>query len=82
MPSDTPFGERATAHLQVSDALEEGVRDDRLERVELQLTGFRREADGDVVADDFEGDLVDHLRDDRVDLAGHDARAGLHRAAG
>ena len=38
-----------------------------------------RHRHGHVGADDGEGDLVDDLRDDRIDLAGHDARAGLTR---
>ena len=51
----------------------------RLERVELQLAALRGQRDGDVVADHLEGDLVDHLGDHRVDLAGHDRRSGLAR---
>jgi hypothetical protein len=53
--------------------------DDGLHHVELELTGLCRHGDREVVADHLEGDLVDDLGDDRVDLAGHDARAGLHR---
>ncbi len=53
--------------------------DDRLEGVELQLPAFGRHGDGDVVADDLEGDLVHHLGDHRVHLARHDRGAGLHR---
>jgi SAM-dependent methyltransferase len=44
-----------------------------------QLAGFGGETDRDVVADDLEGDLVDDLRDHRVDHPRHDARARLHR---
>ena len=36
------------------------------------------EGDGQVVADDLEGDLVDDLGDDRVHLARHDRGPGLH----
>ena len=57
------------------DALEERMADDRLEGIELQLSAFGRHGDGDVVADDLEGDLVDHLGDDRIDLARHDRGA-------
>ena len=57
--------------------LRTGMQDDRLEGVELELAGLGSHGDGDVVADDLEGDLIDDLWNNRVDLAGHDARAGL-----
>ena len=60
--------------LQVIDALEQAVRDDRLERVQLQLACFCRETHGHVVADHLERDLVDDLGNPAVDLARHDAR--------
>ena len=53
------------------------MRDDGLERVELQLTALDRHRDGEVGAGDGERDLVDDLGDDRIDLARHDARSGL-----
>jgi hypothetical protein len=55
------------------------MRDDRLERVELQLAGLGGEGHRQIVADNLEGDLIDDLGDDRIDLARHDARTGLHR---
>src|SRR6185295_16111074 len=61
------------------EALEQTVRDDGLEGIELELTRLRGEAYGDVVSDDFEGDLIDHFWNHRVDFPRHDARAGLHR---
>lgn len=42
-----------------------------------QLAVFGRHGDDDVVVDDFERDLIHHLRDHRVDLARHDRGAGL-----
>jgi hypothetical protein len=56
---------------------QQAVHHDRLEGVELQLAGLGGHGDGQVLPDDTEGDLVDELRDDRVDLARHDAGAGL-----
>jgi len=38
---------------------------------------FRGEAHGHVGADDLERDLVHDLRNDRIDLAGHDGRSRL-----
>mgnify|MGYP003454772324 CR=1 FL=1 len=38
---------------------------------ERELAGLRGHGDGHIVADHLEGDLVDHFRDDRIDLAGH-----------
>lgn len=62
---------------QERNRLQDIVRNHRLHHVELQLTGFRRERDGQIRADDLEGNLVDHLRHDWVDLAGHDRGDGL-----
>src|SRR5271168_4456767 len=70
--------QRAAARAQVIYALENRMRDDRLERVELQLAGLGGERHCQIVADDLEGDLIDDLRDDWVDLARHDARTSLH----
>ena len=60
-----------------TNRFEHALRDDRLHHVELQLTGFRGHGDGDVVTKDLETDLVDHFRNHRVDLCGHDRRASL-----
>src|SRR5271154_1565883 len=70
--------QRAAARAQVVYALENRMRYDRLERVELQLAGPGGEKHCQIVADHLEGDLIDDLRDDWIDLARHDARTGLH----
>ena len=75
----THFDASQAAGAQMVDALEQAVGDDRLEGVELQLTGLGGKADGDIVADHLERDLVDDFGYDRVDLARHDAASGLHR---
>ena len=62
---------------QVGQALVQQPAHQRLERIELQLTGFGCHGDGYVVADDFKAHLVHHFRDHRIDLARHDGRAGL-----
>jgi hypothetical protein len=69
---DAAFFKGQESLAEVTDTLEKTVRDDRLERVELQLPCFGRERDRDIVADDFKGHLIDDLRDHRVHLAGHD----------
>src|SRR6202034_226465 len=74
-----PLGQGQAAGAQMVDALEQAVRDDRLEGIELQLTGLGGKAHRDVVADNFKSDLVDDFGDHRIDLARHDAGAGLHR---
>src|SRR5919106_5112664 len=75
---DAACREGAAGGFEVGDALVEAVDDDGFEGVELELSGFGGHGDGDVVADDFVGDLADDFRDDRVDFAGHDGGAGLH----
>ena len=72
------FGQGEAAVAQVAHTFEQAVGNDGLEGVELQLAGLGGEGDGDVVADDFEGDLVHHLGNHRVHLARHDAGARLH----
>src|SRR4029077_21123385 len=72
-------GQRHAASAKMIDALEQAVGDDRLEGIELQLTGFGRETYRHVVSDHLEGDLVDDFGDHRIDLARHDAGARLHR---
>src|SRR5690349_20998710 len=59
-------------------ALENDCRDNRLERIQLQLTRLGRHRHDQVIADDPVGDHVRDLRDDRIHLARHDGRAGLH----
>ena len=59
------------------DRLEAGLGYHRLHDIELELTRLGGEGQRDVIADDLEADLVDHLRDHRVDLGGHDRGAGL-----
>ena len=71
--------QRQAAGAEMVDALEQAVGDDRLEGIELQLAGLGGKGNRDVVADHLERDLVDDLRNDRIDLARHDAGARLHR---
>ena len=77
--ADAAARQRQAAGAEMIDALEQAVGDDRLEGIELQLPGLGRKAHRDVVADHLEGDLVDDLGNHRIDLARHDAGAGLHR---
>ncbi len=58
------------------------MRDDRLERVQLELPRLGGHGHRHVGARDGERDLIDDLGDDGVHLAGHDAGAGLHRGGG
>ena len=66
---------------ELSQAFGECSDGDWFERIQLELAGFGRHRDGDVVADHAERDLVHCLGDDRFDLAGHDAGAGLDEFA-
>ena len=75
-PHDAQLAQRAHGVAQEPDRLEGHLADDRLHDVELELAGLGREGQRHVVADHLEADLVDDLRDDRVDLGGHDRRAG------
>ena len=54
-----------------SDNVEEIIENNRLKCVELQLPRFRGHGNGNVVADDVEGDLVNHFGDYRVYFSGH-----------
>ena len=74
---DAEAAQGVVAVLQQVDALKQGVGDDGLHDVELQLAVVAGQADGHVVADDAVAHLVHHLGDDGVHLAGHDARTGL-----
>src|SRR4051812_26963569 len=77
--ADAALRERDAPSAQMIEALEQTVRDDRLECIELELAGFGRKAHRHVVADHFECDLIDDSRNDGIHFAGHDARARLHR---
>ena len=67
-----------TGFFHQAQGFEHGLTDHRLHDVQLQLTGFGGEGDGDVVTEYLEAGLVDHFRNNRVDLGWHDGRAGLH----
>ncbi len=58
--------------------MERVPRDDGHHDVELELPGVGRREDRGVAAEHLKTDLVDHLGDRRVHLAGHDRRARLH----
>src|SRR5690606_8953367 len=77
--ADAPLAQNDAALREHIDRLEDVEGDHRLEDVELELSCLRCQGDGGVVADHLEARLVDHLGDDGVDLARHDARARLHR---
>ncbi len=72
------FRKNERAVPQVAKAFEKAVRDDRLERIQLELAGFGRKAHSDVVADDLESDLVNDFRDHGIHFPRHDRRAGLN----
>ena len=76
---DAALGERVERCRQHAHRVEDAEADRRLEGVELELAALGAERDGEIVADDEEGDLVNDLGDHRVDLARHDRGAGLHR---
>ena len=76
-PGDAePPEDRAGVPQQVQ-AAEQGVGDQRQERVQLQAAERARLRDGLVVGHHRHRRLRDRLRDDRVDLSGHDRGAGL-----
>jgi len=62
---------------QEAHRLEQGLRDDRLHDVELQLSRLGSHRDSHVVAHHLEANLVDDLWQHRVHLGRHDRRAGL-----
>ena len=62
---------------QMREAVEQGFCNDGFEGVELELAPFGGHRDGDIVPDHLIGDLIDELRDDRIDFAGHDRRTSL-----
>jgi hypothetical protein len=54
-------------------------RDDRHHHVQFELSCIGAGEDRGVAAEHLVADLVDHLRDGWIDLAGHDRRARLNR---
>ena len=62
---------------QSVDGLEHTVENNGLKGIQLQLSGFRRHGDGQVISNDVKGNLVYHLRYDGIDLARHDGRSVL-----
>jgi len=54
-------------------------RDNRHHDIQLELTRIRCREDGRVAAVHLKTDLIDHLGDRRVHLAGHDRGSRLHR---
>ena len=79
---DAAFRQRAAGGAELADALRQGSHDDWLESVQLQLPGFSGHGDGDVIADHRIGHLIDHFRNDRIDLAWHDAGTRLNGGQG
>ena len=72
----TLVGERGDSVAEPPKTFKEALRDDGLHNVELELTGLSGKGHGGVVADDLKAGLVGHLRNDGVDLSGHDAGTG------
>src|SRR5665647_2929570 len=60
-------------------AAKQTICDDRLEHIQLKLTGFSRKGDGNIAAYDVEAHLIHDFGNYRVHLARHDRRSGLHR---
>ena len=69
------------AHRVAEDArrVQRVPGDHRHHHVQLELAAVRGGQDRGIAADHLVADLVDHLGHRRVDLAGHDRRARLHR---
>ena len=59
------------------DRFKHRLANHRFHHVQLQLARFGSHGDGGVVTDYFEAYLVDHFRDHRINLGGHDGRARL-----
>ena len=77
MPS-THFSANAVAVVrEQADRVEQVARDQRHPDVQLEVPLHAGDRDRRVVADHLGADLQDDLRDDRVDLAGHDRGALL-----
>ena len=75
---DTLLGEGVDGIGQPGNALEDALGDDGLHHIELQLSVLGSNGYGSIVADHLEAGLVDHLRDDRINLARHDRRTRSH----
>ena len=76
---DAPVAQRVHAADQHLDVLEQAVYDDRLHDVQFQLAGLGGDRNRQIVSDYPESHLIDDFGDHRIDLAGHNRRAGLHR---
>ena len=63
---------RLKSSAEHGDALIKTVKNHGFKGIQLQLAALDRQRDRHVVAHETEGDLVDHFRDDRIDLARHD----------
>ena len=74
---DTELPEGATTVGQELDPVEQVMRDDRLEHVELEIALRAGDGDRRVVAEDLDADHGQHLGLRRVHLAGHDRGAGF-----
>ena len=77
MPTHAFLGkgvDRADADLH---GFEQVVGDDRHHHVQFELPGLGRQRHGQVAALHVEHGHIQHFRQHRVDLAGHDARARL-----
>ena len=58
---------------------EQAMGDDRHHHVQFQLPGLGCQNNGSIATDDMKHAHVQHFGHHRVDLAGHDTRAGLDR---
>ena len=74
---DAPVGEEPARAREQPDRLEDALGEDGKHDVELEVAGGAGRRDRHVVADDLGAGHERRLGDDRVDLAGHDARARL-----
>ena len=74
-----PFGEHGHGVPENRRRVQRVPGHDRHHHVQLELPGGAGGEDRGVAAPDLLADLIDHLGHRRIDLAGHDRRAGLHR---
>jgi len=74
---DATFGEQAYAVGQKADRFEDVMGKQGHHDVEFEVTVAAGKAYGGVVAHDLGADLDEHFAHDGIDLAGHDAGAGL-----
>src|SRR3984885_14391016 len=77
LDASRPQGVHRAAQILLT--VQQLARDQREHRVELKLSGVKRSRDRRVAPADPERELVDELRDHRIDLARHHRRAALHR---